>query len=219
MFDEGIAQAAGTTGSPVLVSIFMEGGWDSLSVLFPGGDSNYYALRPKLRSAGLGRSCLFGGSAVALASRLRAGSRPCTGRKGRVMPGIGYDHPDKSHFTSRHYWEVGATDAHLQTGWLGRFLDVHGAPDNPLQGVSLDARLQPALATARVPVASLDGPDRYGFVPTKGARSPLEDQMLEAVAQLGVAHSTAKDPALRQAAGAAAQAYRLRGNCRRSPPA
>ena len=211
MFDEGIAQAAGTTGSPVLVSIFMEGGWDSLSVLFPGGDSKYYALRPKLAlpaSAGLAFSedprLLWHPAAGGLATLHREG-------KVAVMPGIGYDHPDKSHFTSRHYWEVGATDAHLQTGWLGRFLDVHGAPDNPLQGVSLDARLQPALATARVPVASLDGPDRYGFVPTKGPRFPLEDQMLEAVAQLGVAHSTAKDPALRQAAGAAVQAYRLRG--------
>src|SRR3984893_7471524 len=38
-FEEGIAQAATAAPSqPVLVSIFMEGGWDSLSVLAPVKD-------------------------------------------------------------------------------------------------------------------------------------------------------------------------------------
>ena len=74
-----------------------------------------------------------------------------------VLPAIGYDNSDKSHFTSRHYWEVGATDATLRTGWLGRYLDRVGAPDNPLQGLSLDIALQPALATAKMPVATLAG--------------------------------------------------------------
>ena len=27
-----------------------------------------------------------------------------------VFPGIGYSSPNMSHFTSRHYWEVGVTD-------------------------------------------------------------------------------------------------------------
>jgi uncharacterized protein (DUF1501 family) len=214
-FDDGIAAAASAPGSPVLVSVFMEGGWDSLSVLFPAGDSRYFALRPKLAlraSSGLPFSedsrLLWHAAAAGIATLHREG-------KVAVLPGIGYDHPDKSHFTSRHYWEVGATDAHLRTGWLGRFLDATGSPDNPLQGVSLDNRLQPALATARVPVASLDGPDRYGFAPPKGAKFPLENEMLEAVAQLGIAHEKAKDPALRQAASAAAQAHRLRGSLAR----
>ena len=40
-FEEGIAQASADTGPdgpPVLVSIFMEGGWDALSVLAPVGE-------------------------------------------------------------------------------------------------------------------------------------------------------------------------------------
>ena len=40
--------------------------------------------------------------------------------------------------------------------------------DNPLQGLSLDSGLQPALATARVPVASLDGPDELRLLPLPG---------------------------------------------------
>ena len=80
-----------------------------------------------------------------------------------VLPGVGYAGPDQSHFTSRHFWEVGATSEQLRTGWLGRYLDRVGSPDNPLQGLSLDSRLQPALATAKMPVASIDGPDRTSF--------------------------------------------------------
>src|SRR5437660_6741988 len=47
--DHGIAQALATGPSDtVLVSIFMEGGADALSVLFPDGDPEYRKLRPKL---------------------------------------------------------------------------------------------------------------------------------------------------------------------------
>jgi uncharacterized protein (DUF1501 family) len=58
---------------------------------------------------------------------------------------------------------VGATDTRLLTGWLGRYLDVAGRPDNPLQGLSITGSLEPSLATAKVPVAAIDGPDRYDF--------------------------------------------------------
>ena len=57
------------------------------------------------------------------------------------MPAIGYDDANQSHFTSRHYWEVGELNPFGRIGWLGRYLDKHGAADNPLQG--LVARLEP----------------------------------------------------------------------------
>ena len=88
--DDGIARAASGEGSPVLLSVFMEGGWDSLSVLFPGGDSRYYALRPKLAlpaSAGLGFSedtrLHWHPSASALVTLHGEG-------KVTVIPGVGY---------------------------------------------------------------------------------------------------------------------------------
>src|SRR5271155_3954756 len=47
--EEGIAQAAAATpNQPVLVSIFMEGGWDALSVLAPVREARYRELRPVL---------------------------------------------------------------------------------------------------------------------------------------------------------------------------
>ena len=75
-----------------------------------------------------------------------------------MLPAIGYTNADQSHFTSRHYWEVGDLVPHDRTGWMGRLLDTIGTDDNPLQGLSLDGLLSPALASRSVPVAAIDGP-------------------------------------------------------------
>jgi len=210
--EEGIAQAAvdAAGNGRVLVSVFLDGGADSLSILFPDGDPRYRVLRPSLA---LPSSA---GSPFAEDGRLRwrpaAAPLATLHAEGKltVLPAVGYTSPDKSHFTSRHYWEVGATQATLVTGWLGRYLDRVGAADNPLQGLSLDNRLQPALATARVPIASLDGPDRYTFsVRRRGF--PLETQMLDALGGYGAAFAKHRDPAVRQVGAIAAQSHRLRG--------
>ena len=60
-----------------------------------------------------------------------------------VFPAIGYTDPDQSHFTSRHYWEVGKLDPSLRTGWMGRCSTGSAPHDNPLQGLSLDGWLSP----------------------------------------------------------------------------
>jgi uncharacterized protein (DUF1501 family) len=172
----GVAQAAEGASQPVIVSVFLEGGIDALSVLAPVGDSAYQRLRPKLALAPDGLT-KFGAderlgwhpSAGALATLFNEG-------KVAVMPAVGYDHPDQSHFTSRHFWEVGATDPGGRTGWLGRYLDHAGTPDNPLQGLSLDGSLAPALAASRAPVAAVAGPDDYGFW-ARNVWGPVEDRM------------------------------------------
>ena len=47
-FEEGIAAATAAGRQKVLVSVFLDGGADSLSMLFPNGDPLYRRLRPKL---------------------------------------------------------------------------------------------------------------------------------------------------------------------------
>ena len=197
------------TPGRILVSVFLSGGADTLSVLFPAGDPLYRQFRPVLGLDPTG--------ATALAEDTRLYWHPSTTSlatlhaegKVTVLPAVGYDHPDKSHFTSRHYWEVGATDPHLRTGWLGRYLDTVNQPDNPLQGLSLDTGLQPSLATASAPVAALDSPDNYVFSDSRVANFPLEAQMLKAAGALGSAHAAGSDPALQQAGNAAKQSLHL----------
>ena len=205
--DEGIAQAfAAGPSDTVLVSIFMDGGADSLSLLFPHADPEYRKLRPKLA---LPDSGLVFPEDTRLRWHPSAAPLHTLHAEGKlsVLPAVGYTNADQSHFTSRHYWEVGDTDARLRTGWLGRYLDRVGKADNPLQGVSLDGDLSPSLATAKVPVAALSGAADYSFW-APGVWGQVEERMLEAIGDLGNARGA--DPALAGARAVTYQSHRLR---------
>jgi uncharacterized protein (DUF1501 family) len=206
---EGVAAAAAGPQGPVLVSIFLAGGVDSLTLLAPVGDRDYRGLRPKLA---LGES---EGTPFSEDGRLRwhpsmAGfSQLHAEGKLTVMPAIGYEHPDQSHFNSRHFWEVGALDRRLVTGWLGRFIDRVGQPDNPLQGLSLDGELSPALATARMPVSAVQGPGDYDFW-APGVWGDIENWMLESMPAIAGYHAGGRDAGLQQAGRIAVQSAKLR---------
>src|SRR5947208_6554695 len=180
---EGIAAAAEAGPSPVLLSVFLDGGIDALSVLAPTGDPQYATLRPTLA---LGPE---DGAAFTEDPRLRwhPSATPLatlhSEGKVTVFPAIGYADPNQSHFTSRHYWEVGELNPATRTGWLGRYLAQAGAPDNPLQGLTLGDSLMPAVASASVPVAAVS-PGDYDFWPP-GVNDVIEAKMLAAFGELG----------------------------------
>ena len=205
--EEGIAAAQGAN-DPVIVSVFLEGGIDSLSVLAPVEDSNYRAWRPTLA---LGADA---GAPFAEDGRLRwnpaAAELEVLHREGKmaVVPAIGYGGADQSHFTSRHYYEVGELNTRTRTGWMGRFLDAVGTPDNPLQGVCLDGRLSPVMATGSVPVASIDGPCFDLWAP--GVWGEVEELMFDAVARMGGVHNAGPDIGLQQGGRVASHAMTLR---------
>jgi uncharacterized protein (DUF1501 family) len=203
---DGIAQAATlqSSSSPVLVSVFLAGGIDALSVLAPVGDPLYHKYRSTLAipdSAGVpfreDPRLHWHPSAASIAGLHNAG-------KVTVFPGIGYSDPDMSHFTSRHYWEVGATETALNTGWLGRYLDIHGNTTNPLQGLSMDGEMNPTLATAHNPVAAIDRPEDFS-VWLNGVWGNIFDWTLDSAYKLGDAQRRSADPAIAQVAEAASE--------------
>jgi len=206
--DEGIAHAAAAASpsEPVLVTVYMNGGVDSLSVLAPVGDPAYRRLRPRLA---LPDSGLRFGEDDRLRWHPSARALEELHREGKltVLPAVGYTGADQSHFTSRHYWEVGATDASARTGWLGRYLDRYGSADNPMQGLSLDGSLSPVLATARAPVAALRGADGYTFW-SHNVWGQVEGRMRESIGLLGAAAGSG-DRELARAAAVASQADTL----------
>ena len=206
LFEDGIARAASGPAQPVLVTVFLPGGADSLSVLYPALDPNYKKLRPTLALPEGAGPVFTEDTRLHWHPKLQPFATLHGEGKVSVMPAIGYTHPDQSHFTSRHFWEVGATDARLTSGWMGRYLDRHGTNDNPLQGLSLDYQLQPSLASQKVPVASLAAPDQYTFG-APGVWGQVETRMLETLTALGAHRS---DPFLNQAAKATKQSDRLR---------
>ena len=65
-------------------------------------------------------------------------------------------------------------------GGSGRYLDVAGALDNPLQGLALNWSLHPSLASANVPVAAVSAVDEYDFW-ARGVWGDVEQRMLEAI--------------------------------------
>jgi uncharacterized protein (DUF1501 family) len=205
-FEAAVAEAAGE--HRVLVSIFMDGGADALSLLAPVDDARYVALRPTLRMAP------GAGPAFAADPRLQwhpsaAGLRELWDDAGvgvAVAPAIGYDSPNQSHFTSRHFWEVGATDPVATTGWLGRYLDRVGSVNVPIQGLSLDNSLSPQLASANVAVAATTNVSNYQFSATN-VWGTVQTGMRSAFGQLGAVSSA--DPITAQAHQAQANASQL----------
>ena len=204
--EEGIAGAAGAR-DPILVSLFFDGGVDNMSLLAPVGHARYAQLRPNLAlspAEGIpfaeDTSLHWHPAAADLATLYGEG-------KVSVFPAIGYSSADQSHFTSRHYWEIGEVSVGANTGWLGRYLDRHGSDTNPLQGLSLDWRLSPALATAKRPVAAVESVDDYGFW-TPGVGEPVEEPMFRAFRNFGARRSSI--PAVSQARTASEQTTRLR---------
>jgi uncharacterized protein (DUF1501 family) len=144
------ASAQGAAGAPVIVSVFLPGGCDLLSTIAPAAQSGPLAdLRGGLAlpsAPGLpGQADVL--CHPALSAGINGGVAGLYGQ-GKVgfLPGIDYANPDLSHFHSRHFWETGLITHKDSPGWLGRWLDRHGAPDNPLQGISLDGGLSPVRA-------------------------------------------------------------------------
>lgn len=184
-FEAAVAQAAGD--HRVVVSVFMDGGADNFSILAPAGNSRYAQLRPTLaiaddpaRRFAPDPSLVWNPDADGL--RALWDDANCGVA---VAPAIGYPSPNQSHFTSRHFWEVGALDPTGTTGWLGRYLDRVGAPDVPIQGLSFSGLLSPSLATAKHPVAATDNIGSYDFGTHGTWGDAMQTRLRDAHRQLG----------------------------------
>jgi len=191
LFEDGIAEAA--QSDRILVSIFLDGGADTLSLLAPVGHSRYHDLRPVLALAesegtpfSEDPSLHWHPSAAAIAQLHSEG-------KVTVFPAVGYDGANQSHFTSRHFWEVGELETDTRTGWMGRYIDLAGSDNNPLQGLSLSNTLAPALATHDKPVAAVEGVTDYDLWSWTDA--PVSDEMFKSFKRMGSMKS--ESPALR----------------------
>ena len=103
---EGIAAAAagGRGDLPVLVSVFLSGGVDTLSLLPPRRDGKYTrGLRPNLWIKPATAMPMQGTDDLGWHPEASALKRLHNRGRLTVAPGIGYADPNGSHFTSRHY--------------------------------------------------------------------------------------------------------------------
>lgn len=111
----------------VIVSIFLRGGADGLSLCAPFGDPLYYTGRPTIAIPRPDSTAANKGIALdnffALPNAMRFLVPAYQAGNLLVVHGAGLTYSTRSHFDAQHYMEVGkANDLSVNTGWLGRHL-------------------------------------------------------------------------------------------------
>jgi uncharacterized protein (DUF1501 family) len=160
----------------VLVVVQLSGGNDALNTIIPYADPLYLENRPVVRID----------PEKVLPINDRIGFNPALEPikalwdegKVAIIQGIGYPHPNRSHFRSMHIWHTCEPDKVGTEGWLGRTIrDIDPSHDNVLTGVNFGRGLPSALAVPGVPVASVGNLETYGVL--TGIQG--EDQRTEAL--------------------------------------
>jgi uncharacterized protein (DUF1501 family) len=160
----------------VLVVLQLSGGNDALNTVIPYSDPLYMDNRPVVRID----------PEKVLPINERIGFNPALEPikalwdqgKVAIIQGIGYPHPNRSHFRSMDIWHTCEPDKVGTEGWLGRAIrDIDPRHDNVLTGVNFGRGLPRALAVPGVPVASVGNLETYGVL--TGIQG--EDQRTEAL--------------------------------------
>ncbi len=138
----------------VVVSLFLRGGADALTLCVPHGEAAYYQLRPTLGIAPPDAASAdrvtdldgFFGLPPALTPLLDAYQDGALA----IVHACGLDSTNRSHFDAMHFMETGMGDppASLLSGWLGRHLQVTAPTETSgvLRAVGIGAGLQRTLA-------------------------------------------------------------------------
>jgi uncharacterized protein (DUF1501 family) len=167
---------ATNTQDNVLVVLQLSGGNDALNTIVPYADPRYLENRPVVRID----------PEKVLPITERIGFNPALepikalydAGKVAIIQGIGYPHPNRSHFRSMDIWHTCEPDKVGTEGWLGRAIrDIDPTHDNVLTGVNFGRGLPRSLAVPGVPVASVGNLETYGVL--TGIQG--EDQRTEAL--------------------------------------
>jgi uncharacterized protein (DUF1501 family) len=178
-FEAAVADAASPANQ--LVMIFLNGGNDGLNTVVPIGEyATYAATRPQLaRIQGPSAAGQVGSTVMPGTGGAHAWANPGVSGVGNngdtkgfdtlwgdgsggagsnlaLWPAADYTPANRSHFDSRDYWFAGALQK-MTTGWLGRWLDLYGSLDNPLQAVSLESSISKQIRAAKAPVSAVRG--------------------------------------------------------------
>ena len=138
---------------PTIVSVYLRGGADSLSMLVPKGDDMYYNYR---RSTAIpaGQCVDFHNSPYFGLNPNMKSLQPLL-EEGRMVPIVnsGSKHGTRSHFDAQDYMERAAPGLKsVRQGWLNRYLYMTKKPyDAPLRGIAVRRTLPRALR-GRYPV-------------------------------------------------------------------
>lgn len=191
----------------VVVSIFLRGGCDGLTMCVPYGDPAYATLRTATRilppdgtlstAQELSNSAFFG-----LPPALAPLKIPYEDGKLAICHATGWKltNPSRSHFDAQRFMELGKfNDPSLFTGWLGRHLAQTGAvvPADPVRAIGVANGLQAALAGGpeSIPVPGFAGANSPDF----RLRGPSGTTAAR-LARIGAMYNSVPDPLKAEAA-------------------
>jgi uncharacterized protein (DUF1501 family) len=150
-----VVLAESAASRDIIVSVFLRGGSDGLSMVYPFTDTNYYTGRPTIAIPQPDSSAATRGIALngAFATSQAMSALVPAFQAGQLLwvHGAGLTNTTRSHFDAQRFIEVGkAADPNLVTGWLGRHLATSTPmrTGNPLRALGISGGLARTLVGA-----------------------------------------------------------------------
>lgn len=158
--------AYGTTGNPVVkgspcvVFIQLFGGNDGLNTFIPVDDPLYYRYRPAIAISKA--DAISGHQGMAFHPALKNFADIQQAGHLSVIQNVGYPEPVRSHFRSQEIWQTAPSKQEfLNTGWLGRYLDVQCDGHMPTAAINIDSVDNLALKGREPNVMTVQNPERF----------------------------------------------------------
>ena len=147
----------------VLVVLSLDGGNDAMNTVIPYTNPLYYDYRPHLgipedQVLPINDEVGFNPNMAELKEMYDQGNVA-------VIQGVGYPHPDRSHFRSMDIWHTCEPDKITNEGWLGRVIrDLDPNGENVVTGINFGSGLPRALVAPGVPVSAVGNLETYGVL-------------------------------------------------------
>lgn len=161
---EALAKGGGPAAvtDKVLVVLQLGGGNDGLNTVVPVSQGAYYDARPSLAIAE--SSVLDVGSGLGLHPSLAPLMPLWQSQKLAIVNGTGYPSPNRSHFRSMDIWQTAEPVEFEDTGWLGRYADLHLANAGELAAVSIGDNTPRSLYADTLVVPAIANLAAYQFM-------------------------------------------------------
>ncbi|MDA0168256.1 DUF1501 domain-containing protein [Solirubrobacter taibaiensis] len=124
-----------------------------------------------------------------------------------IMPAVDAKQYSLSHFDNSDIWFAASNDQNTKTGWLGRWIDRNGSPDNPLQAISIDTALSKAIRTDTKPVCAIPSLPMSGFTHSQSSFGGTNTNLNTQVRDLAALQAGAGNAYLSRSRGTYGLAY------------
>ncbi|WLT32813.1 IPT/TIG domain-containing protein [Geothrix sp. PMB-07] len=156
-----LAGTSPVVAEPILVHIYLNGGNDLLDTLPPLGGAEGDAYLKARATMHINAADTFDtGKGFGISNRFLYASKWWKDGRLALLPGIGVDNPNYSHFVSHDVWNWSTAATPDNTGWLGRWADVAFSNTDAMRALCVDSSL-PGLAQGKnrqfVAISSIDG--------------------------------------------------------------